>query len=169
MATPTSLPATFVAGNVLTAAQMNDLRGAFRILQIVEGNTSSAVQSTSATPSDTGVTVNITPSATSNKVLVFVGINYQLFANNGTFADAKFDLLRDATTLDTLNLYHYQSGPTGGSGQIQANAYMSYLDTPSSTSALTYKVQQAIISAGSGRTIGLLGTWSNIVAMEVSA
>ena len=35
MATPTTLPATFVAGNVLTAAQMNDLRGAFRVLQIV--------------------------------------------------------------------------------------------------------------------------------------
>jgi hypothetical protein len=33
MATPTNLPATFVAGNVLTAAQQNGLRGAFRVLQ----------------------------------------------------------------------------------------------------------------------------------------
>jgi len=140
-----------------------------KILQVVEGNTSSAVQSTSGTPSDTGITVNITPSDTANKVLVFVGINYQLFANNGTYSDGKFDLLRDATTLDNLTLYHYQSGPTGGASQIQAAGYMSYLDTPSSTSALTYKVQQSVITPGSGRAVGVLGTWSNIVAMEVSA
>jgi hypothetical protein len=35
MATPTTLPATFVAGNVLEAEQLNDLRGAFRVLQTV--------------------------------------------------------------------------------------------------------------------------------------
>ena len=33
MATPTNLPATQTSGNVLTAAWLNDLRGAFRILQ----------------------------------------------------------------------------------------------------------------------------------------
>ena len=35
MATPTTLPATFVSGNVLEALQLNDLRGAFRVLQTV--------------------------------------------------------------------------------------------------------------------------------------
>jgi hypothetical protein len=35
MAAVTPLPATFVSGDVLTAAQMNDLRGAFRVLQVV--------------------------------------------------------------------------------------------------------------------------------------
>jgi hypothetical protein len=37
MATPTNLPATQTTGNVLTAAYMNDLRGAFRVLQVVQG------------------------------------------------------------------------------------------------------------------------------------
>jgi hypothetical protein len=36
MATPTTLPASFVAGNILTAAQLNNLRGAFRVLQVVQ-------------------------------------------------------------------------------------------------------------------------------------
>jgi hypothetical protein len=31
MATPTNLPASFVSGAILTAAQQNDLRGAFRV------------------------------------------------------------------------------------------------------------------------------------------
>jgi hypothetical protein len=35
MATPTTLPASFVAGSILTAAELNDLRGAFRVLQVV--------------------------------------------------------------------------------------------------------------------------------------
>jgi hypothetical protein len=35
MATPTALPTAFVAADVLTAANMNLLRGAFRVLQVV--------------------------------------------------------------------------------------------------------------------------------------
>ena len=35
MATPTTLPAAFVSGAILTADQMNNLRGAFRVLQVV--------------------------------------------------------------------------------------------------------------------------------------
>ena len=42
MATPTNLPASFVAGAILTAAQQNDLRGAFRVLQVVQGTTTTA-------------------------------------------------------------------------------------------------------------------------------
>jgi len=75
MATPTSLPATFVAGNVLTAAQMNDLRGAFRILQVVSTTKTDTFTTTSTSFTDvTGMSVTITPTATSSKVLVLVSM-----------------------------------------------------------------------------------------------
>jgi len=38
MATPTSLPASFTSGQVLTAAQMNNLRGGFRVLQVEQAS-----------------------------------------------------------------------------------------------------------------------------------
>ena len=49
MATPTTLPASFTAGQVLTAAQMNDLRGAFRVLQVVQATKANTFSTTSAT------------------------------------------------------------------------------------------------------------------------
>jgi hypothetical protein len=48
MAAVTTLPAAFVAGNVLTAAQLNNLRGAFRVLQVVQSITTTAVTITSS-------------------------------------------------------------------------------------------------------------------------
>ena len=72
MATPTTLPASFSAGAVLTAAQMNNLRGAFRVLQVVGATYSTQTSSSSSTFADTGLTASITPSATSSKILVFV-------------------------------------------------------------------------------------------------
>ena len=38
MATPTALPSTFVANTVLPAADLNLLRGAFRVLQVVQSS-----------------------------------------------------------------------------------------------------------------------------------
>ena len=70
MATPTSLPATFVAGNVLTAAQMNDLRGAFRILQVVRATDSTARSTTSTSFVDANISVTITPTSSSSDVLL---------------------------------------------------------------------------------------------------
>ena len=72
MATPTTLPATFVSGAVLTAAQQNDLRGAFRVLQVVTGTTIEPVTNSTTTPEDTTLTQTITPTSTSSKVLVLV-------------------------------------------------------------------------------------------------
>jgi hypothetical protein len=66
MATPTSLPASFTTGAVLTAAQMNDLRGAFRVLQVLQGNTTSQVANSGTSYIDTGASVTITPSSTSS-------------------------------------------------------------------------------------------------------
>lgn len=77
MATPTTLPATFVAGNVLTAAQMNNLRGAFRVLQVVSTTLTTSFTSGAggAYANVTGLSATITPSATSSKILIMATVN----------------------------------------------------------------------------------------------
>jgi len=70
MATPTNLPAAQTTGNVLTAAWVNDLRGAFRILQVVQGATTTLASSTSSTFVDTNLSATITPQSTSSLILV---------------------------------------------------------------------------------------------------
>lgn len=131
MATPTNLPATFVSGDVLTAAQQNGLRGAFRILQVVTGTTNTQTSTGSGTYSDVGLSASITPQATTNKILVMAQINYYNAGTNKT----TFNLVRASTQINETN-------PLGGdANNIDGGCFLTLLDSPSTTSATTYKVQ----------------------------
>lgn len=172
MATPTTLPATFVAGNVLTAAQMNNLRGAFRVLQIVQATKANVFSTTSATYVDvTDLSVTITPSATSSTILVVMSV--QTAATTG---DAVVRLVRGATAIAV---------GTGGSGfngtGMASSSYpnamftigTAFVDSPATTSATTYKVQAL---ANSGTAVvnrrgfdTAYGGFSTITVMEISA
>lgn len=155
MATPTTLPATFVAGNVLTAAQMNDLRGAFRIFQVLQTTKLDTFSTTSTIYADvTGLSVSITPSSTNSKVLIIAQVaatvsyaagaacHIQLAGgNSGTYIGAAAsNRVRSALT----------GSPTATSYGATALPYQTivYLDSPATTSATTYKVQVRTGSAG---------------------
>ena len=174
MATPTTLPSTFVAGSVLTAAEMNALRGAFRILQVVSTTKVDQFSTSSTSMVDvTGVSVSITPTSTSSKVFVTVTGVTGISLNNQIVC---FDLVRDSTAIA-------QSTGAGTSNQttmhFPASAVtaidfgIEYLDSPATTSATTYKLQMRATSGtavvgrlGSATTFGAVTT---ITAMEVSA
>jgi hypothetical protein len=132
MATPTNLPAAQTTGNVLTAAYMNDLRGAFRILQVKSMTVATQYQATGAF-ADTGLTLSITPQSSSSQIMVFA--NLALYMNNSG-ANANVLILRGATTIwSAPNLFTANSGAAG------AIQNMNYLDSPATTSATTYKLQ----------------------------
>ncbi len=160
MAAFTSLPASQTTGNVLTAAYMNDLRGAFRVLQLssVQGNTQQT--STSATYADvTGLSVTLTPQATTNKILI-ISTNSLLASANA--ADCGIRLLRGATDIFTSVQFI-------GAANTGASVTSIFLDSPATTSATTYKVQFNR-NAGTGTVYSsITGTLSNLVVMEISA
>jgi hypothetical protein len=161
MATPTTLPAAAVAGDVLTAAYVNNLRGAFRILQVVNATFATVAASISATYADTGLTATITPSATSSKILMMVSTtSFTDTANTGL----GLRLVRGATTLVTNIGYSQSSG-----GSVAGDPNFSYLDSPNTTSATTYKLQFA---RNTGAGIAYVMPYSNqayITLMEISA
>ena len=167
MATPTTLPASFTAGAVLTAAQMNNLRGAFRILQVVQGGTATQVISSSSTYADTGLTATITPSATTSKIMVIVMQN-GILKNAGAANNAcNVKLLRGATDLVVVP----QVGKTGTDLlNIIGSIPITTLDSPASISALTYKTQVANDNnTANGAYVQFGGQVSNIMLLEVSA
>jgi hypothetical protein len=88
---------------------------------------------------DTGLTISITPTLSSSKVLVFVSINgiYKSAAN----ADNRLGLrlLKNSTAIHNIEGTAGRSGDarTLAVGGVSAN----YLDSPATTSATTYKVQ----------------------------
>jgi hypothetical protein len=169
MATPTTLPAAFVAGNILEAAQLNDLRGAFRVLQVVSATYSVNSQNNTGTYQDTGLSVTITPQSTSSKILL-IGSNSlaKNDTNNQTHIGSR--LLRGATTIAQIS---QALGYTGTAIYNVITDSFFYLDSPATTSATTYKTQFASPNATNGVIVNVnVGTGngsSYIVAMEISA
>lgn len=179
MATPTTLPATFTAGQVLTAAQMNNLRGAFRVLQVVQSVQSATQTITNTAYTDvTGMSVSITPSATSSKVLVVVDAK---LAPSLAAAFLTMQVVRGSTAIylgDAAGTRIQATyGTVGSSVDIMHAGVAYFLDSPATTSATTYKIQVRS-SSGSvylNRTgtdtdsTSYFRTSSSITVMEISA
>jgi len=171
MATPTTLPASFTAGQVLTAAQMNDLRGAFRILQVVQGSYATQATNSTSTLADTGLTATITPTSATSKVLVVVD-QAGLAKSSGNSNNAlRIGILRGSTV---LTYFVEGAGYTATNLQLFiGSASASYLDSPATTSATTYKTQFSNIGVAAANvsvqtTFGTTPT-SYITLFEVSA
>jgi hypothetical protein len=158
---------------------MNDLRGAFRVLQVVSTTKTDTFSSTATSPTDiTGASVTITPSATSSKILVMY--SFSMASNAGT--ESAVQLLRDSTVIgggtpagSRLSAASISTIPTNAIYQHVTN----FLDSPNTTSAITYKLRAWTINGTFyvGRTApdtdnaaaGSARSGLTITAMEISA
>jgi hypothetical protein len=169
MATPTNLPASATAGQVLTAQYVNDLRGAFRVLQVVQGTHGTGVTNNTNVFADTGLSATITPQATSNKILVLVNQQGVRKDAGNAASTAQFKLLRGATQIFIVNGHLW----TNADSTLQAGWDCIYLDSPNTTSATTYKTQFANTVNAAGITvqasIGAGFQTSTITLIEISA
>jgi len=179
MATPTPLPSSFVAAQVLTAAEMNDLRGAFRVLQVVSTTKSNVFSSSSTTLVDvTGLSAAITPSATSSLVLVTVvcqiGQSGSANVTQCTITNSSNNILIPADSPGSRTV-GFNSASTTGVGITPA--VFNFLHAPNTTSSFTYKVR-ARTSGGTfyisqdftnANNTNSLRTSATITLMEISA
>ena len=142
---------------------LNTISGS--VLQVVQGTSTTQTIASTTSYVDLSVSVSITPSSTSSKIFVIVS-HFAIITRDGGQHRADIRLVRDSTTLrgDTsTNLYL--------SGDVQLNypITLSYLDSPSSTSSLTYKTQGKAAIGGSNERLftSLGGNLDSIVAMEI--
>ena len=115
-----------------------------KILQVVQAvKTDTATTTSTNTYVDTGLSVSITPSSTSNKVLVTANLNFSA----GDRQNISWRLVRDSTD---LYLGDGDGNRTRASGAVRVadtqdaehqNVTSVFLDSPYTTSATTYKVQ----------------------------
>jgi hypothetical protein len=149
MATPTSLPAAQTTGNVLTAAYVNDLRGAFRVLKVVsttKQDTFAASVASLASVDVTGLSATITPSATTSTILITVNMNGVTDVSGSIRPYITAQLKRGATLIGGGNVVGSRTtanmagnGPTGTNDQTTCISF-SFMDSPATTSATTYQV-----------------------------
>lgn len=121
-----------------------------KVLQVVQTTKTDTFSTTSTTPVDiTGFSVNITPSSTSSKILV----SCNSYISNSGYNGYVF-LLRDSSQIfiaDAASNRPRTSGCVGGysSGNMiysLNSSAITYLDSPNTTSQVTYKLQMSSYS-----------------------
>ena len=142
-----------------------------KVGQVVQASTSTAVNVASTSVADTGLTVNITPTATTSKVLVQVNQNI-LTDIDTNLGNAKIQLRRDSTSVITFggNVARIEAGSVSAVKFGNLTTF-SYLDSPSTTSQITYKTQGAISSTSNNGTARFQNSSvpSIITVMEILA
>ena len=126
----------------------NGMVGGGKVLQVVsttKTDTFSTTGLTSSMATLTGLTASITPSSTSSKILVMLGIN--LGSANDTIVT--YQLYRDTTAISQGDAASNRPRVTGVSVYVDGTAMQyggipistQYLDSPSTTSSITYSVK----------------------------
>ena len=152
----TALPSGMVSAPGLTLG---------KVLQIVNGTAASQVGVTANNSADTGLSASITPSATSSKILIIC--NHGLFTKSAAQTYCTLSLMRGSSSIYGIGNAFYSESD----GQLRLPVLsFSFLDSPSTTSATTYKTN-INCPAGSSGTIysSFQNQQSTIQLIEIGA
>jgi len=130
----------------LTKVQ-SEMAGAGQVLQVVTGTYSTEVTASSGTWTNSGVATTITPKFATSKILVLATI-VQFTYNSGSSGNnfgSSVRLKRNSTVIfepSGISNYFYNSTiSSGANGQITHLNNMHVLDSPATTSAITYYIE----------------------------
>ena len=136
-----------------------DAGGGGKVLQCISYTGSSSVTLSAGTGMTDIISLSITPSDSSSKILVQVNVSY--YKQTTAVANASYQITRGSTNIDSTYWHYADSAHT--------NWWMPYqlqvLDSPSTTSSTTYKFR---LSNSGGNTIGA-HTPTKITLWEIGA
>ena len=133
------------------------------IIQMVQDTYSTESSTANSSYTETGLSVNITPTSSSNKVLVLFNLPLQKAASNLRIATA---LHRGGSNIYIANLESCFNNQTHQATETVSGMF---LDSPATTSQQTYDVRVKV-SSGSGTFYWAVGGCvCTITAMEVTA
>jgi hypothetical protein len=144
-----------------------------KVLQVVSATYSTRVDVASTTFTDTGLSLAITPTASTSKVLVLISQNMWAYSSSSE-AGGRLKLVRGATDI-------WNQGSTGatinnygnGNSAIEYALYVpiTYLDSPATTSSTTYKVQGRTSDTANSGSVSFqkVSNVSTITLMEIGA
>lgn len=166
-----------LADGSVTSAKLDSGIALGKIGQVVSATKTDNFSTTSGTPVDiTGLSVNITPSSTSSKILIIASGNFSTQSRYGRahvyLTGTTSQSVGDAGTgIESTNCV---SPRAVDDGYTQDSFSINFLDSPASTSQQTYKLQLSQQAAGTAyinrpHTIDTNGgnTISTITAMEI--
>jgi hypothetical protein len=143
--------------------------GIGKVLQVVFATTTTQVNNNTTSYTDTNLTASITPSSTSNKIYVIVNQANKLQEASSS-GGSVIKILRDSTTIYGGDQAYENFLSIGGASSVQRydRNNLNFLDTPSSTSSLTYKTQARAYIAGDIISCQPENIESTITLMEIA-
>jgi hypothetical protein len=149
------------------------------VIQVASSVYKTYTTTTSTTLVDTGLSVTITPQSTTSSFLIMATVTA---GTSGTAYDVAFQFVRNSTnigtgTASTQNNYSFVSA-IGAGGHVTSFP-MTFLDSPATTSSITYKLQwrvqsgtTATLNASTSVSVGTdtyqSGYISTITVFEIS-
>ena len=116
------------------------------VVQTVQQSSTTNYFFTSSTYADTNLSKAITPTSSSNKILVKCALCTQAYATNSTSLGIR--LLRGSSVIYVNNEYHWHS--VNAAINLFYQSYFEFLDSPNTTSSVTYKIQGARYRTSNG-------------------
>ena len=167
--------------NASAAIAGTKLSGAGKVLQVVSTVKSDTFTLSSSTFTDiTGMSVSITPSSASNKILVLANVNH---VGTQSVSSSAIRLLRGSTAIAIGDTAGSRTRSSGGAnfanyGVTLTGDSIMFFDSPATTSSTTYKIQimdynasGAYVNRSSVDTDANYGkrSISSITVMEIAA
>ena len=148
-------------GKVVTSAQPTG-----SVLQVVTSTITNAPSTTSGTYSSTGLSVTITPSSASNKILILPSLACAASGSQGFNSSGYFAIYRGASQINgdfILRSYVY----SGAGTYLSMPGSSTYLDSPATTSATTYTIYFKT-GASTATYLNADGQQSHLTVMEIA-
>lgn len=124
-----------------------------KVLQVVSKTVTTTTSVASGNTTTTGLTQAFTPTSATSKVLVLVSQPLTLYRNNSGGVNANVALRRDSSSLGTIGEVAWNNlTVSAGNGVISAPITACYLDSPATTSSVTYDTQLTTSTGGTADT-----------------
>ena len=139
------------------------------VLQVVYAETSTSnVALTDSGYTSVGLTGLITPSSTSSKILIDFTRHFRVYSPN-LDVGIGFRILRGGSSVyQTATTYHTYMYNNGGYVEFRGTDRVSFLDSPSSTSQLTYTFEARAYHASGDKRANDTGNKSKVILMEIA-
>lgn len=168
-------PTSGANANKILLGSGQELYAPGHVIQVVSTSSATYQEISSTTLTDTALTVTITPSSTSSKIFVTTNVIATLIRAANDRIGGKVKVLRDSTTIVDADTFQRIGAGTDSIGEnfLTIPGALTYLDSPSTTSAVTYKVQLAASKTTNSGRIRLNSLTSptnpsNITVMEIA-
>ena len=151
------------------AGTLDRLERAGNILQIVQNTNSTSTTASTTTYVDSSLSASITPSSSSSKILIIISQTGHVYSTTGSNRWGSIRILRDSTEIHAIEqALGGRGGLSGGDRSDAASISVTFLDSPATTSSVTYKTQGKVNSTLCNYTFQVSESTSVITLLEVA-